>query len=224
MAYKPAEGGSQQGSSTRPVAGQGQLFGAGPPEAPGPARPLATAPPSPPVPGPQVSTQSPGRYILYILFAGVLAVTVAVTIVVVDWLRTIFRKGRGQPGDDEDPAERQQLVARADGREIALGPLASIRHLAIGAGSKAAIPIAGDGILPRHVTLKRDRNSFVVRNHSRTPMTANGVPIPPRRRGRVVLPADFIVGEQIKVALRIHATDDAEEQVTSRGAPLCQTS
>jgi hypothetical protein len=113
----------------------------------------------------------------------------------------------------------QELFAYVNDREVALGLLSEIRRLDIGTNPRATIVITGAHILPRHVLLRRDGDMFRLRNLSRTPRSANGVVVGPRRRARVVLPLDLELAENIKVALRVREAQDAEHARIPGGKP-----
>jgi hypothetical protein len=119
---------------------------------------------------------------------------------------------RKTPADNHRDIDRRELYAQVNGHEIALGPLAQVRHLEIGSSPRVTIPVAGDKILPQHVVLRRDGEVFRLRNLSRQPITANGVTVAPRGRARVVLPLDLVLTDNIKVALQVRDQEKVEAQ------------
>ncbi|MCX5677355.1 MAG: hypothetical protein NTX87_20415, partial [Planctomycetota bacterium] len=113
----------------------------------------------------------------------------------------------------------RELYAQVNGQEIALGPLAEVRRVDIGASSRATIPLFGDGILPRHVLLRRDGEVFRLRNLAHKPIVANGVTVVPRGRARVVLPLDLALTDNVKVALQVRdQKGDEAHEITQKGA------
>jgi hypothetical protein len=116
---------------------------------------------------------------------------------------------------DQKKVDRRELFAQVNGREIALGPLTQVRRLAIGSSPYVAISVAGDGILPRHVVLRRDGEVFRLRNLSRKPITANGVTVPPRRRLRLVLPTDIVLNDKAKATLETRLPVEEEAQAAA---------
>lgn len=142
---------------------------------------------------------------------GMLSVAAVVAVVAIRRRRTA-RANRGPvPSGAAEKADRRELFAVTDGREIALGPLTEVRRLDIGTSPRATVPVMGDSLLPRHVVLKRDGDLFRLRNLSRALLTANGVPVPPRGRARVVLPLDLALTDKTAVALRVRDQKGGKE-------------
>jgi hypothetical protein len=143
---------------------------------------------------------------------GVLSVAAVVATLVIRRRRTA-RANRGSvPSGAAEKADRRELFAVTDGREIALGPLTEVRRLDIGTSSRATVPVMGDSLLPRHVVLKRDGDLFRLRNLSRALLTANGAPVAPRGRARVVLPLYLALTDKTEVALRVRDQKGAENE------------
>jgi len=139
----------------------------------------------------------------YSLGVVVLSVAAVVVTLVIRRRRTARANRRPVPSGGAEKADRRDLFAFTDGREIALGPLTEVRRLDIGTSPRATVPVMGDDLLPRHVVLKRNGDLFRLRNLSRAHLTANGVPVPPRGRARVVLPLDLALTDKTAVALRV---------------------
>jgi hypothetical protein len=121
------------------------------------------------------------------------------------------------PAYDQKKVDRRELFAQINGREIALGPLTQVRRLEIGSSPYVAISVAGDGLLLRHVVLRRDGEVFRLRNLSRKPITANGVTVPPRRRLHLVLPTDIVLNDKVKVTLETRLPTEDEPQIAPEG-------
>jgi len=153
-----------------------------------------------------------------LLGAAAFVIACGLTVLGVDYIRAASRCKRRSQGPEEDTeADRRELVASVNGRRIALGPLRDIRCFNIGAGARAAVPVNVEGILRRHATIDRDGDLFWLRNRSRAPILANGVPVAPRRRLRLVLPAALALGESAVVRLHVQERPEPRSQEEAGG-------
>lgn len=196
------------------------------PTTPSPARPAAERPGSPAAAAAPTTSGTPGRSpdngrhsLLYGALAVILSLAAFLAAVLVLRRRRSATAKQKTRADNQKKADRRELYAQVNGQEIALGPLAEVRRVDIGASSRATIPLFGDGLLPCHVLLRRDGEVFRLRNLAHKPIVANGVTVAPRGRARVVLPLDLALTDNVKVALQVRdQKGDEAHEITQKGA------
>jgi hypothetical protein len=135
---------------------------------------------------------------------------------IVDFIRSRSKKPKKPQAKDAEAPVPLELLARVDGRDLALGPLDGIRRIVIGSGLSADIPLAAKGIEGRHATMVRKGDFFVIKNHAPTPFTVRGVPVPPRRRARIVLPAEIVFNETTRVLLSVRQQANPDASVKDK--------
>jgi len=141
------------------------------------------------------------------LYLGVAAIVLVVGVACLLLGQRLFRtndqRASSPPIGKATEAARAELIAQTNGRETVVGRLNEVRRFTIGSGLHAAVPLAGNGIQARHISLQRDGEKFRLRNRSRTPITVNGVSVCGGGRCRVVLPAEIRLNDNTAVSLLI---------------------
>jgi hypothetical protein len=166
---------------------------------------------------PLLCAMSAASWWAYLVIAAVgIAAGIGCTLLVRHLLSANERRQSHPPAQEVAGADAGELVAQADGREIALGPLGEVHRFSIGSGPLAAVLLKGKGIHARHVALQQDGGKFRLCNRSRRPIQVNGVTVCGGGRCRLVMPAEIRVNNDIKVFLRVRPKARVPQSEPSR--------
>jgi pSer/pThr/pTyr-binding forkhead associated (FHA) protein len=87
------------------------------------------------------------------------------------------------------PKDQGELVARINGQTHRLGKPHRLRTIHIGSGPRNTIRVCDKAVSDRHVQLYRRGSSLMIRNVGTKPITVNNLPLAPKAKRLLVLPA-----------------------------------
>jgi hypothetical protein len=112
---------------------------------------------------------------------------------------------RHSPRPDNAESVGSQLVAFVGDRREELGNLEDIQEITIGKGLGCNLYIDEPGVEDRHARIWRRRQGLRVQNTAGVPLVVNGVPVLPKVKADLVLPADVELAPGVTVSLLTEA-------------------